>query len=712
MKTIFGIYKRDLKKIFTNSMAIILAVGIAVIPSLYAWFNIFANWDPYGSTGNMQVAVVIEDEGYTFKTVEIDVGAEIESNLKANDLIDWQFVSKKEALSGIESGKYYAGIEIPKGFSQSLTSIVTDNFKQPQITYYANEKKNAIATKITDKVVQTIQQEVNESFVTTVINVVASLMDFVADATKSGAMDSMDDLHDKLKAASASITNIQRTVDGFDDVLKGTKELTGIIDSEKLQRISDSSTELVESGKDLTKVLQKSVNSLTSSIDESLAAVSVGIDEAAALVDAAATGKTAQEAARKMQEAQAKLLQYKTVLETVDKTLKNVQDFLPSKLSAVDKLMEKSEKSIGAINKIDALMTKVEGKPAKAEADKIIKDMKALSGDAAAMQTSYKKGIQPVVDRNLAALIDALSVTGDLIADLSGDMPELKKAASSLTSIADGSADLIGAIDGLLSDVKKELNSLAVKIDGLGDSELFNTLKNMASTNSEQMGAFIACPVLVETDKVYGIENYGSAMAPFYTTLAVWVGSMILIAVVKTGVKKKKEISQNMKPHQAYFGRMLTFITFAVSQALIICLGDLYFLKIQCYHPLLFLLAGTFSAFVFSIFIYSLTYTLGDIGKSVGIILLVVQIGGSGGTFPIDVCPSFFRAIHPYLPFTFVVNAMRECVCGTYGNDYWLDLLKLSAYLLVALVIGLGMKVLVKKPIRFFEKQVEKTDLF
>ena len=232
------------------------------------------------------------------------------------------------------------------------------------------------------------------------------------------------------------------------------------------------------------------------------------------------------------------------------------------------------------------------------------------------------------------------------------------------------------------------------------------------SANSEQLGEFLACPVKLNTDKIYGIENYGSAMAPFYSTLAIWVGSMILIAVMKTNVKRKNEIGDNVRMHHAYFGRMLTFLTFAVAQALIICLGDLYFLKIQCFHPGKFLLVGVFAAFVFSMFIYSLTYALGDIGKSVGIILLVVQIGGSGGTFPIDVCPPFFQAIHPYLPFTFVVNAMRECVCGEYAGDYWLDLLKLSAYIAGALVIGLGVKFLVKKPIRFFEKQTEKTGLF
>ena len=119
-----------------------------------------------------------------YKGVEINVGDQIKSNLKANDIIDWQFVSKEKAVNGIKAGKYYAGIEIPKGFSKSLTSIMTKDFKQPQITYYANEKKNAIATKITDKVVQTIQTEVNESFVTTVVNLVNKMLGTVIEEGK------------------------------------------------------------------------------------------------------------------------------------------------------------------------------------------------------------------------------------------------------------------------------------------------------------------------------------------------------------------------------------------------------------------------------------------------------------------------------------------------------------------------------------------------
>ena len=145
------------------------------------------------------------------------------------------------------------------------------------------------------------------------------------------------------------------------------------------------------------------------------------------------------------------------------------------------------------------------------------------------------------------------------------------------------------------------------------------------------------------------------------------------MALVKPKVANKKEIG-NIKPREEYFGRSLIFLTISLVQGLIICLGDLYFLKIQCYHPIKFIFAGLCASFVFTFFIYSLVAAWGDIGKAVAVIMLVVQLGGCGGTFPIDVTPAFFRAINPYLPYTFVIDALRECVCGTYGNNYWICL--------------------------------------
>lgn len=710
MKNIFKIFKRDLKNIFTNSMAIILAVGIAVLPSLYAWFNIYANWDPYGSTGNMQVAVVIEDEGYNYRNIDINVGEKIKQSLAANDLIDWQFISKKEALSGIKSGKYYAAIEIPKGFSQSLTSIVSSEFKQPQITYYANEKKNAIATKITDKVVQTVQLEVNESFITTVINVLGGVLEVVAQNTKDNAGAFLTDLHSKIDDANDSIASIKKTMESFESLMKVTQTLSDATDKLDLQSLSNSSEQVLKNGADMAKVLQNSISVLGSSVDTAFVQIQTGLNGATSDISAI-SGASSAKAAELAGKSISKVSQYKAKLQSVKTALESVKSSLSLSLPAIDKLISKINTTIIKTDKVISALTAVKKGESQTKINQIISQITSAASDVSSFRSDYKNNVKPVIVKNLSSLIDMLSVTGNLIAQLKGEKPALDALASALKDAAKGGGDLIGAIDKLLTETSKELSDLAEKIDGLKDSEIVNAIQNMAGKDSERVGEFIACPVKVDTKKIYGIENYGSAMAPFYSTLALWVGAMILIAVVKTEVKKKNELGA-LKSHQTYLGRMLIFLLFSVTQSLIICLGDLYFLKIQCYHPFKFIFAAVAAAVAFTVFIYSITAAFGDIGKAIGIVFLVVQIGGSGGTFPIDVTPKFFRVINPYLPFTFVIEAMRECVCGTYANNYWIYLLKLLAYVAIGLIIGLFVKLLVKKPIRFFDKRIKQTGLF
>lgn len=322
----------------------------------------------------------------------------------------------------------------------------------------------------------------------------------------------------------------------------------------------------------------------------------------------------------------------------------------------------------------------------------------------------YKKTAVPQINSAVSSLTAALGNASNMISLIDSDKEKMAAILKSLEAATTSGSVSADSFQALLAGVSAELDVLSKNITNLSNNESFNAFLNIIRSNSSEFGAFMACPVTIETDKVYEVENYGSAMAPFYSTLAVWVGGVVLVAIFKTNVKHKNELG-NVKPYQEYFGRGLLFVSLAFIQGLIICLGDLLFLGIQCYHPFLFVLAGCFASVVYSFLIYSLTVSFGDIGKAIAVILLVIQIGGSGGTFPIDVTPKFFRTIHPYLPFTYVVNAMRECVCGTFSNDYWLDLLKLSAYIVIALVIGLVIRIPFKKPISFFNKRLEDTDV-
>lgn len=708
MKTIGKIFRRDVKKLFTNSMAVILAVGVAVLPSLYAWFNIYANWDPYGSTGNMQVAVVIDDKGYTYQDISVNVGEEIRKNLMANDLIDWQFVSKEEALEGIKSGKYYAGIEIAEDFSESLTSIVTSEFEQPQITYYANEKKNAIATKITDKVVQTVQTEVNESFVTTVVDLLNGVLGTAVEIADAHGAELFADLQEKITSAKGNIGALTEALESFEKVMQVAQTLNGSLDTDNLTALLQNTDTLVQNTENTVKLAQASVDSVTSSVDTVL------LDAADALSDAAAALESVQDAVGNkntavLEKALSVCTGAQANLQIVIDALTNVNDHLPKPLPAVTDILARlntvNTRLQSAIRELDNLL-----KNGKNPAAESAKELRAISAAVKGVSDAYKSEVKPVLSHEVGSLLAVMSNLSVLLQDVNGDMPNVQNLVAALEEAVGAGSSMLGALHTLLDNCCAQLDRLSETLRSLADSEMVNAVLNFTGSNSDELGEFIACPVAVHTEKIYAIDNYGSAMAPFYTTLAIWVGAIVLVAIFKTEVKNKKELG-GVKPYQEYFGRLPIFLLFSLVQSLIICLGDLYFLKIQCYHPAKFIFAGCAAGLIFTFFIYSLVAAFGDIGKAVAVILLVVQLGGSGGTFPIDVTPHFFQVIHPYLPFTFVIDAMRECVCGVYGNHYWMYLLMLCAYLAVGLVLGTGVRALVRKPMRFFSKRIEDTGL-
>lgn len=709
---IFKILKRDLKKIFTNSMAIILAVGIAVLPSLYAWINIYANWDPYGSTGNMQVAVIIEDEGYTYKDITINVGDQIKTNLKGNDAIDWQFVDKETGMNGVMASEYYAAIEIPKDFSKNLTSIITSDYTQPQITYYANEKKNAIATKITDKVVETVQTEVNESFVETVVDIFEKLLGTVVEeVSKDEAGGMFNKLSTQLTEARTSVKAVRQTLSGFEDIMKITNQLNSALSSNNMKEVLGNANTAIENTQDVVKVTNASVSSIMSSVDVVLKEASDSLTEVSkTIVDVSNSSDI--DLKNELNKAYGSISEISSRLDSLVKSLKTIRDSLPSPIPALDDVILEMESINNSLKSLlDTIQKAINSSNPKQYAQSIANALNKISKSITTVTNDYNQNVKPKLQSTITSLLSVLSDLSNVVSKIDSEVPLMKTLASSLNDSMKAGDNMSSALTTLLDNCDNDLSNLTSKLNSLSESEVLNTIINLTGGGSEDIGEFLACPVDINTEKVYAINNYGSAMAPFYTTLAIWVGSIILVAVFKINVKKKKELGK-VKPFEEFMGRGLLFMLFALVQSLIICIGDLCFLGIQCYHPIKFVFAGAFAGLVFSFFIYSLVVAFGDMGKAIAVIMLVLQLGGSGGTFPIDVTPTLFRAIYPFTPFTFVINAMRECICGTYSGDYWLDLLKLTAYAIIGLFIGTFVRWLFKNPIKFFNKRAEETGLF
>lgn len=710
MKNIFKISKRDFKKIFTNSMAIILTVGVALLPSLYAWFNIYANWDPYGSTGNMKIAVINNDEGTEIKGIKIDIGEQIITNLKANDMIDWQFLPKEEALEGIKAGEYYAGIEIPSGFSESFTSIMTSDFKQPEITYYANEKKNAIATKITDKVVQTVQTEVNESFVVTVVGLINQMFGTVIEESDTLSSGMFGTIQEDINQAKGNIESLQETLKSFENVMSLITSLDSSISEKDLASLLENTNSAIKNTQDVIKVTEAGIESISATVDKTFENSASSLNNIALAIKKT-NGELNENSKAIISQAITTCTTTQAKIINLTDILKEIKNLLPNETRLINAIIENLETSNAKLTKVINDLEAMQNGNFSGKVDEVADNIISISGTMSSAGTDFKQNLQPKLKSSINTLFNTMSDVSNVISALQKDMPGMNTLVSALGKSAEAGDGMMKSLGSLISTFSSQLDELSGKIEKLSNSDIVNATVNLTTKNADELGEFIACPVKINTDKVYGIENYGSAMAPFYTTLAIWVGATILVAILNTNVKKKKEFT-NLKPTQEYFGRGLTFLVLSLIQSTIICTGDLYFLQIQCYHPIKFMIAGIAGSVVIMFFIYTLAYTFGDIGKALAVIMLVVQIGGSGGTFPIDVTPQFFRAINPYLPFTFVIEAMRECVCGTFENDFWIYLLKLGAYILISLFIGLVIRPCVKKPIHFFTKRIEETGLF
>jgi putative membrane protein len=314
-----------------------------------------------------------------------------------------------------------------------------------------------------------------------------------------------------------------------------------------------------------------------------------------------------------------------------------------------------------------------------------------------------------LIDKIRSDVRDDFSMVSDKSLELAG-LQKAQLRIEDYLDVLDEGQDNVEQTTALLAKLQKKVNKLHDKVLQTKDNEKLDTVLEMLQNNPEEFGTYLSSLVNLESVPVYETENYGSAMSPFYTILAIWVGALILVAVIHTKVHPIEGVKK-LRAWQMYFGRYTIFFVIGQVQTLICVLGDLYFLGIQCQNKLLFWLAGAVSSFVFTLLIYSLTFALGNVGEALAVIIMVIQVAGAGGTFPIEVLPTVYQRVYAFLPFTYGMNAMRECVSGMYENAYWIYLQKLLLFAVVSLFIGLILRIPFVRLNERIEKSKEQTDL-
>ena len=726
MHTVFAIFLRDVKRILRNPVALVVTMGVAIIPSLYAWCNILANWDPYANTGNIQVAVANEDEGTTSTLVgHLNAGQQTVTQLKSNHQLGWRFVSKQHAVDGVKAGKYYAAIVLPKDFSSSLIGTVTGEKNQPSITYYINEKMNAIAPKITDTGATTIDEQINATFV-------SSVADAVAKQVKAAAGNTTDSLH---TAQSDVVNNLNDTINQLETVqqqLGGTRstldKATTTIDSAKqtntalasaindaldtitntsdllaqtrtqTQRFSTTLTGALDNGSTQLSGLQVTVGNVTGTMLNGLNTTQDALSQVSNSMRG--VNSTAGEALDGMDNA--------LKASGLDPNSQTYKD-LSAQISEARKQLTFQQQRINAFDQ-DTTSIITSGKNT---ATALNSDITSLSNNGTAAMAKARANLTGAVMPNLNTGLDTLSLANGSLAGtlttLQGTLEQGNGLLDQLSrTVSQTNATLAGA-QTQLANLSKQLSTTRTDVASLSSSRMFQQLSEMLGLNANEIGSFVGEPVHLDEKVLYPVENYGSAVTPFYTNLALWVGGFVLVAIYKLEVDRDEKI-RKYTPRQGYMGRWLLFVTVGFLQAIIATIGDLA-LGIQCEHPFLFVLAGVFASFVYVNIIYALAVAFRHIGKAIAVILVIIQIPGAAGLYPIEMMPEFFRRLKPFLPFTYGINAMRGPIGGMYANHYWLDMLSLFWYLPAALFIGLVVRKLALNLNRLFDNRLADTDL-
>ena len=710
MKNILKIFRNDLKGISRNILVLVIVIGLCALPALYAWFNIYANWDPYGNTGNIAIAVVNLDEGWTKDDgTTINMGDGVVESLKQKDTIGWKFLnSEDKAVEGVKSGKYYSALVIDEQFTYSMYHGVAQNIENPKITYYLNDKKNAVATKITDSAASTVKASINKQFIQVLAEQVFTETNSIS--SEMSQKDSVGQFITKLEAVSDNLKQYDEMITTFMDgnaaLSKVSDETSGAL-VEGQDKISAGNDKLEQSKKDLSST-QTSFNEFNENIKSTLNSIEASINSISTQIGDAKLTQDAQTLQTDIKNISLTTLQLKNDIGALRDDIDSVNpgneseayELVDGNLQIINEQVQSMLDSTGSVDLSGATENSVET---------LQGILSTLSSTVSSLSATYSNQIAPQVNDMLSSMsttLDSVQNTLDNLSQTAGSMSEVFNGVGNTLDVLNMS---MSQLQGIIESTSEKINSTLNKLQEASEDEKVEIIINLLSGDPESLGRFFSEPVQVSDNYIYEIANYGSGVAPFYTTLAIWVGMTILVSLVKVNANTKELVDP--RPSQLYFGRYLTFFLLSQIQALIIVLGDLYILKIQCPHPVAFIATGAITSLTFSLLIYSLTISFGDIGKAAAVVIMVIQIAGSGGTYPIEALPSFFRAVYIFFPFPYAINSMRECIGGMYENTLGKCYIQLLLFCAASLMIGL----IVRKPFiklnHFIEKRMEDTEM-
>ena len=713
MKNAFRIFKNDIKNIFKNYAALIVVIALCILPSLYAWFNIKASWDPYAESGisNIKIGDVNKDLGATLNNKEINLGDRVVKELKGNTQMGWQFVSEEESIKNVKEGKYYAMITIPENFSKSLTSVLTKDVQKGEIIYTVNEKINAIAPKITVKGANAIQEKVSKAVVETASDAILGIGKELGTELEN-QLPRLNNIYNQLLEVKSQFGNINDVVNLAGDGAYKLKTL--ISDIQKniplINKTLENSQNLGSNLESFLTTSKNNLNNIAPVIKNDIKIINEISNEVSKNVNAliSAINSGSEYAPQIVDSILGKLSSLNTSTESLINILKTMNKFNPGKF---DDILETLANVQGAINKAINVLNTVKDSLANGGTPdlSLLNNVIAFTNDVSNITNNLYNNFDENITNKINSIFDdAYNVAGNVVTVLKEAQNKLPQVTDIMNTVYEGADKGIEGIDFVkskLPEAENMLNELVSKIGSINDSEDINRIIDFLKTDVSVRSDFLANPVNIIENTLFPMGNYGTGMTPFYTVLSLWVGLLLLSSMLS--VEAKGEYSASAQ----YFGKMMLFMSIAIIQAIIVALGDLYLLKIYCVNPGLFVLGSVFTSVIFTIILYSLCSVFGNVGKVLGIVLLVIQIGGSGGTFPIQLTPKFFQAINPFLPFTYAISFAREAIGGVVQSVLIKDIVVLLIYGAIFILISLFLKKPINKLLHGFTESMEKSGI-
>ena len=664
------------KHLFNNKILLISMAVISFIPILYSGFFLGSIWDPYGQTKNLPVAFVNEDKGASLNGKSLNVGESVEKKLKDNHDLGWEFVSKQQADEGVNSGHFYAVVTIPSDFSQKAASITESEPQQAVINFTTTPAKNYIGSLVSNQAASKVKSSVSEQ---------------ITQAYAKGILENLDKLGIGLDTAANGASTLH---DGLGRLQSGTQTYVGGVKQLAVnqQSLAGGLAQLSDGSRKLQAGLGQLSNNLPtesqlSQLSNGMKQLQSGINQLNASVSNPSPALMAQQ----------------NKVETEAQTLAQTMRASESDLSAAGDTLRTLSAQVAAsgsdsttislpqISNIYQALTKTQ--IISAQMGTLREDLQALKQQLSAQQTQLQAGVSTLnngVNQLTPNAITAFNgynsvrfANNQLLAGSASLTNGLNEAKSGSQKLANG-ASLLESRSGALIDGTSQLASGADALaNKLADASNRIKIQPTGTTTQQQ----IANPVKSEMTEKGNVPNYGYALSPYVLSLSLFVGAIVLNVIYPI----RKTFSEQESAIRWWLSKASVAGVAAFMQATILMLVMVFFLGLTPEHPVHFIGAIYLTSFAYMSIVSLLVIVLDNPGRFLAMILLVLQLGSSEGTFPIQTANGFFQAINPLVPMTYSIRALRQAISGGldnafYGGSMWV----LAGFLLVANLLTIG----------------------